>query len=184
MAVVLNIHGKKTRTSLDITNRVVRLGRSPECDFKLHDDRCSSLHCEIKHTSEGVFIKDLNSRNGTFVDNCPVLEGKLKLNQIGQIGKIRFYIDYDQLNNLEKKQLVESSRTDKEFQKMEDRVRDSIEREDKIRAGELNIDQVQIEDSKQLTQSRKIVNHRFRLKQQEKIETNIGLWGKVKRFFS
>ena len=44
------------------------IGRSPECDVVLDGIRVSRKHCSIRRTGNGYRVKDLESRNGTFVN--------------------------------------------------------------------------------------------------------------------
>ncbi len=44
------------------------IGRSPDCDLVLADDTISWRHLSLERTPEGVRVRDLGSRNGTFVD--------------------------------------------------------------------------------------------------------------------
>jgi transcriptional regulator with PAS, ATPase and Fis domain len=50
------------------------LGSSAECDVALADPRVSRRHCRIALTERGVMIKDLGSKNGTFVEAVQVVE--------------------------------------------------------------------------------------------------------------
>jgi pSer/pThr/pTyr-binding forkhead associated (FHA) protein len=57
------------------------IGRSRECEIQIHDTQVSRQHAKIWERSGVVFIRDLNSRNGTFVDGeqisrCALLSGK------------------------------------------------------------------------------------------------------------
>lgn len=56
------------------------LGRDPsKCQIRFHSSTISGSHCQIRLTANGVELRDLNSRNGTYVNgkrltaNCPVL---------------------------------------------------------------------------------------------------------------
>jgi transcriptional regulator with AAA-type ATPase domain len=59
--------------------RRVRLGASPltvgtssRCDVRLYDRAVSAQHCRIEPTDAGLFLRDLGSRNGTWVDGLRV----------------------------------------------------------------------------------------------------------------
>lgn len=45
------------------------LGRAPDLDIVLPGEGVSRVHAEIRQTSQGLVITDLDSRNGTFVNN-------------------------------------------------------------------------------------------------------------------
>ena len=53
---------------IEITGEPLIVGRAPECGLVLDDPKVSSTHAEIVATRNGVRVRDLGSRNGTFVD--------------------------------------------------------------------------------------------------------------------
>ena len=46
-----------------------RVGRHPDNEFRIEHPTISSVHCEIVLHAQGVLLRDLESTNGTFVDN-------------------------------------------------------------------------------------------------------------------
>jgi DNA-binding NtrC family response regulator len=48
------------------------LGSAPHCDVIIADPTVSRVHAEIEPRDEGVWLRDLNSRNGTFVEGVRV----------------------------------------------------------------------------------------------------------------
>jgi pSer/pThr/pTyr-binding forkhead associated (FHA) protein len=48
---------------------VVTIGRSPKCTIHVSHDAMSRNHCQIEVVDGEVFITDLNSTNGVFIDN-------------------------------------------------------------------------------------------------------------------
>lgn len=69
------------------------IGRHEGCHLRLKSDAISRKHCVIKIKDSVVYIRDLKSRNGTFI-NGERLEGKkeLKYGDVLKIGKIKFQI--------------------------------------------------------------------------------------------
>ena len=62
-----------THSATEVHGDVARLGRSPDCTVVLsgggaHVDVVSALHAELRHGSTGWQLKDLGSRNGTFLN--------------------------------------------------------------------------------------------------------------------
>lgn len=43
------------------------VGQSADCDLSVTDPKVSRRHCELRLTDRGVFVQDLDSRNGTFI---------------------------------------------------------------------------------------------------------------------
>lgn len=67
--------------------KVVRIGRAPDNEVVISDTSVSRNHLEIIKTDRGVFIlKDLNSRNGTYVNGKKVNETTLQETDIIRIG--------------------------------------------------------------------------------------------------
>ena len=57
---------------VELADKPVMIGRSPEADIVLEDSKVSRLHCGIRKDEEGVWVKDLGSRNGTFVNTVRI----------------------------------------------------------------------------------------------------------------
>src|SRR6185295_9325364 len=51
-----------------IAGAVVRLGRGDDNDIVLPDNNCSRVHAEVIRDGAGFMVRDLNSRNGVFVN--------------------------------------------------------------------------------------------------------------------
>jgi len=54
------------------------IGRDQECDLVIDDRQVSRKHARVYQTSEGVFLEDLESKNGTYVNHKRV-EGVVQL---------------------------------------------------------------------------------------------------------
>ncbi len=57
---------------------VLRIGRSADADLQLIDERVSRDHCTLEVTADGVLLRDLGSRNGTWlkgkrIEGAPVV---------------------------------------------------------------------------------------------------------------
>lgn len=63
---------------VSLTPLPFRIGRSPEAELVLESPRVSKLHAEIDVNGHGYLIRDLGSRNGTFV-NGERLHGERRL---------------------------------------------------------------------------------------------------------
>jgi DNA-binding CsgD family transcriptional regulator len=68
------------------------LGRSSKCDLVVADDSVSRRHAEILMVSVGISVRDLNSRNGTFVDSKPVRVASIEPGDRVQFGKVEFLL--------------------------------------------------------------------------------------------
>lgn len=54
----------------------VTVGSSAQCDVNIANDFVSRRHCKLVYTSEGVWIEDLDSSNGTYVDGESIPQGR------------------------------------------------------------------------------------------------------------
>lgn len=52
----------------------ILIGREPGCDIVVPDRQVSRHHARIKITSEGIFLEDLGSKNGTHYNGQPLSE--------------------------------------------------------------------------------------------------------------
>jgi pSer/pThr/pTyr-binding forkhead associated (FHA) protein len=71
---VLNgvLEGKKIFLTDEVAEMVI--GREPECDFPINEYVISRRHAKISKRWGGIAIRDLESKNGTFVNNRRVVE--------------------------------------------------------------------------------------------------------------
>src|SRR5262245_5346481 len=58
--------------------REMVVGRDPDCDVVLDDDRVSRRHAVLVSEDAAWSVTDLASKNGTLVDGVPVTSGALK----------------------------------------------------------------------------------------------------------
>jgi pSer/pThr/pTyr-binding forkhead associated (FHA) protein len=65
--------------------RHILVGRAPSADIRIGDPRVSRLHARIEMRDDGVYVEDLESRNGTSVDGA-VIAGSRRLAAGEEIG--------------------------------------------------------------------------------------------------
>ncbi len=68
----IELVGEHGSIPVDMTRR--HIGRSARCELVLNDPTVSSVHAEVQATPRGVRLVDLNSRNGTFIDEASIVE--------------------------------------------------------------------------------------------------------------
>jgi serine/threonine protein kinase len=66
--------GKEVR----LFSGTVTIGRSPECDLKMKASDVSKKHCQLIIDQDKVVVEDLNSANGTYVNDERVQRRRLK----------------------------------------------------------------------------------------------------------
>jgi predicted component of type VI protein secretion system len=79
---------------IELTGEPLSIGRSREADIPLLDDRVSRVHCGIRLSDGEFYLKDLKSRNGTFVNGQRVEDTiKIKPGDRIQVGSTLFVLD-------------------------------------------------------------------------------------------
>uniref|UniRef100_A0A7C2K3N2 FHA domain-containing protein n=1 Tax=Schlesneria paludicola TaxID=360056 RepID=A0A7C2K3N2_9PLAN len=69
------------------------VGREEGCQIVLHSTLISRQHCVLRRTDAGVVVRDLNSQNGTFVNDVPIqAETLLVAGDTLRIGAIVFEV--------------------------------------------------------------------------------------------
>jgi two-component system, NtrC family, response regulator GlrR len=73
------------------------IGTTDGADLKLTDGAVSRFHCELELTPRSVVLSDLHSRNGTAVDDVPVLKAPLRDGATIALGRsrVKFTISTD-----------------------------------------------------------------------------------------
>lgn len=84
--------GRKTRVAVD-EDRVI--GSSPDADITVSDRTVSRLHCELLPRDDGVWVHDLGSRNGTYIDGVQIREACLKPRQVLRVGETDIVFDHE-----------------------------------------------------------------------------------------
>lgn len=69
-----------------------RFGRSSENDFQIEHPTVSRFHCEIQVKEEGLFVKDLDSSNGTFINDEPIRQGQLAKGSMLRLGDVKMEV--------------------------------------------------------------------------------------------
>jgi phosphoglycolate phosphatase-like HAD superfamily hydrolase len=82
--------------SVPLTMRkTVSIGRDTGADVSLRDAKSSRFHARVEFRNDGVWLIDLNSKNGTFINGIAVKEHRLKLGDHFMIGDTVFALAPD-----------------------------------------------------------------------------------------
>ncbi|HEU0032454.1 MAG TPA: GGDEF domain-containing protein [Kofleriaceae bacterium] len=60
--------GPATGTMFKLARGASVIGRAPNCEIKLVDEGISRHHARLRHEGDKLFVEDMQSRNGTFVN--------------------------------------------------------------------------------------------------------------------
>lgn len=93
MAELLIQYGKLQGRKLSLPDGEIVVGRDEGCQIRMASSEISRRHCVLRSSSVGIVVKDLESRNGTFVNDVAV-EGEvtLKPGDVLKIGPIVFQV--------------------------------------------------------------------------------------------
>lgn len=147
MAILFQISNQSDQIQFELKEKPVTIGRGANCDIVIDDEKCSSLHCEFSLKSKKVYVKDLNSKNGTHVNGEGISGMALAVNDVVQIGTSYITAVEDALSTIEKmsfskinrsskkdltlpmlkpSQQKEKSRTDQRYHSMNERTEISV----------------------------------------------------------
>ncbi|MBL7215514.1 MAG: FHA domain-containing protein [Phycisphaerae bacterium] len=84
-----------TASSFKLPSTVTFIGRRQDCDFCIPLMVVSRRHCEINMDLGKITIRDLRSRNGTFINGEPIEEAQVKAGDMLKIGPVEFVIQID-----------------------------------------------------------------------------------------
>ncbi len=87
MAIRFSVETDDTTRTYSLAKSVVTIGRSEDCTVPIDDPALSRSHCQIESEAEGLFVRDLNSRNGTELNGEAVVRSTLEAGDELVIGK-------------------------------------------------------------------------------------------------
>ncbi|APR88592.1 Nitrogen regulation protein NtrC [Minicystis rosea] len=80
------IHGAEAGTEAQVPGVGVVIGADAGADVVLTDPSVSRRHCSVRPTPQGFEVKDLGSRNGTFLDNISVTRAIVPVGAVIRVG--------------------------------------------------------------------------------------------------
>lgn len=81
------------RQAFELHMGVNRVGRDEGCEFHLPHTTVSSHHAELSLSNDGVYLRDCDSTNGTFVNGQPCAEGWLAPGQQIRFGDVELLVE-------------------------------------------------------------------------------------------
>ncbi|MBI5359426.1 MAG: FHA domain-containing protein [Planctomycetes bacterium] len=86
-ALIVNSDNEKNKR-YELNKDVMHIGRDVEDGIKISGQGISRVHAEVFKKGDSYFIKDLNSTNGTMVNEKKIVEEMLKNGDVIQIGSV------------------------------------------------------------------------------------------------
>jgi pSer/pThr/pTyr-binding forkhead associated (FHA) protein len=91
--LIVKSEGELQERVFELKPGVNRFGRSSKNDYMFPYPEISEVHCEVLVDNDFVFVRDLESSNGTFIDGDPIRESALYSGQALQIGLVKLVLD-------------------------------------------------------------------------------------------
>ena len=120
--LVLLSEGLTGRT-FELKSETTTVGRVSDNAFEIPESSVSSHHAEIVRRGADVFVRDLNSTNGTFINGEQITgESILKPGQILRLGTIEMRLEIGDAAPTKKKTQLEQTRVIPQGVKMDEFV--------------------------------------------------------------
>jgi pSer/pThr/pTyr-binding forkhead associated (FHA) protein len=101
------LQGSNAGKDFKIPTPKCMIGRGEECQLRPQSDAISRRHCDIVTTENEVVVRDLQSRNGTFVNDERVAEEAVLLNgDVLRVGPLQFEMMIEQTPGRDKRPKV------------------------------------------------------------------------------
>ncbi len=91
--MALRLVASAGRPDILVDCRSVVVGRDSHCDFRLVSPRVSRWHCSLTEVDGAVWVRDLGSTNGTWINGEPVMSGRMRPGDVLAIAHIRYRLD-------------------------------------------------------------------------------------------
>src|SRR6185437_16206601 len=91
--LIIKPTGDKPGRTIELKQGVTRLGRSSNNDLMFPFPEISESHCELLVENEFVFVRDLESSNGTYINGDVIRESAIYSGQTLQIGQVEMVVD-------------------------------------------------------------------------------------------
>jgi pSer/pThr/pTyr-binding forkhead associated (FHA) protein len=98
MQVRLEVSHNKANVKRIVLERDAVIGRGTDCNLRIASSSISRQHCKISITPTEVFVRDLGSSNGTYVDGTKIEPNEDVLVPPGTkiaLGSVKFRVLYD-----------------------------------------------------------------------------------------
>ena len=89
MTIIIEfVNANVPEQEITLTALPVLIGRSPEADVQLDDSCVSRQHCEIDEMNGKPLVRDLDSKNGTFINGEAVKQAVVRPDDRITLGRI------------------------------------------------------------------------------------------------
>ena len=113
-----------TGKTFELKPELTTVGRLPDNSLQIPEGSVSSHHAEIQMRGNELFVRDLDSTNGTFINGEKIKEGVVKSGQILRLGMVDMRLETGdaQAAAASQKKLLEQTRVIPKGVKLDDLV--------------------------------------------------------------
>jgi hypothetical protein len=79
-------YGGGSTHEVELSGKLVVLGRDPACDIVLNDSKCSRRHAVLEDGPDGLVVRDSGSANGVYVNGRRVEKARLRPGDVIRLG--------------------------------------------------------------------------------------------------
>lgn len=108
-ASIVDTKGKKQTFAL--REKPILIGRSTSAHVTISDDLSSGTHCMISFIDGCVYIEDLESKNGLFLNGIKVLKQRVYIDDKIKIGNTFLYLESSKMDEESIKQITSTTRS-------------------------------------------------------------------------
>jgi len=78
-----------------LTEHPITIGRSPDADLIVQDEKASRLHSGIRFENDGYYLRDLKSKNGTYLNEERIESVRIQPGDRIRIGSVIIRVEQD-----------------------------------------------------------------------------------------
>ena len=91
--VLLRADGR--RKNFALPRGITVVGRGRDCDFRIAVNSVSKRHCQLDYSNGSLRIRDIGSRNGTYINGKPIEEAVIGAGDTVKMGDSVFVVQID-----------------------------------------------------------------------------------------
>jgi pSer/pThr/pTyr-binding forkhead associated (FHA) protein len=93
---LISVTPKGVRKSFSLNGPTMTLGRQPDCDVQVPLAKISRQHCQLQVNENKIFLRDMKSANGTYVNGEKIIHHELVAGDIIALADVvKFLVQID-----------------------------------------------------------------------------------------
>ena len=103
LTILLRFNDKLLKT-IETDKEVITIGRNADNDIQIDNLSVSKKHAKITHDKGGYYIEDLNSTNGTYLNEKMISKSQMNHKDVVTVGKHTLEFQLDQMYSIDTSQ--------------------------------------------------------------------------------